>query len=63
LPSKREALGQLLDYHWNDKNTNKINSKIVVVGVSKPTKNENKYIDFLKENLKIEFDYQYLNIF
>ena len=59
----REALGQILDYHWNDENTNKKKSKIVVVGVSKPTKNEKKYIDFLKENLKIEFDYQYLNIF
>lgn len=54
----RESLGQILDYLWKDKDANKVTSKIVVVGHTKPTKDEIKYIEFLKDNLKIEFDYQ-----
>jgi len=54
----REALGQLLDYLWKEERTKLANSKIVVIGPTKPTINEVEYIDFLKNNLNIEFDYQ-----
>lgn len=57
----REALGQLLDYIWKERKTYTTNLKIVVVGASKPTKDEKRFIDFLKQNLKIEFDYQCLD--
>jgi hypothetical protein len=54
----RDALGQILDYFWKDKTATKETSKIVVVGPIKPTKDEEKYIEFLKDNLEIDFDYQ-----
>lgn len=55
-----EALGQVLEYIWKERK-NALNSKIVVVGNTEPTKDEKNYIEFLKENLKIEFDYQWLD--
>lgn len=57
----REALGQLLGYYWDDNNAIIEKSKIIVVGSIKPTMNELNYIDFLKRNLNIEFDYQWLD--
>ena len=56
----KDALGQVLDYLWKDRAIKKDESKIVVVGPSRPTNIENKYIQFLKKNLEIEFDYQWL---
>lgn len=54
----KEALGQILLYSLND--TDKRPKKHIVVGQYPTTENDKKYIDFLKQNLKLEFDY--LNI-
>lgn len=54
----KEALGQILLYSLND--TDKRQKKHIVVGQYPTTDNDKKYIDFLKQNLKLEFDY--LNI-
>ena len=51
----KEALGQILLYSLND--TDKRPKKHVVVGQYPTTENDKKYIDFLKQNLKLEFDY------
>lgn len=51
----KEALGQILLYSLND--TDKRPKKHIVVGQYPPTDNDKKYIDFLKQNLKLEFDY------
>lgn len=51
----KEALGQILLYSLND--TDKRPKKHVVVGQYPTTDNDKKYIDFLKHNLKLEFDY------
>lgn len=51
----KEALGQILLYSLND--TDKRPKKHIVVGQYPTTENDKKYIDFLKQNLKLEFDY------
>ncbi|MBE2256196.1 MAG: hypothetical protein IAE65_08350 [Ignavibacteria bacterium] len=51
----KEALGQILLYSLTD--TDKRTKKHIVVGQYPPTKNDQKYIEFLKQNLKLEFDY------
>jgi hypothetical protein len=51
----KEALGQILLYSLND--TDKRPKKHIVVGQYPTTDNDRKYIDFLKHNLKLEFDY------
>jgi hypothetical protein len=51
----KEALGQLLLYSLND-NDERI-KKHFVVGQYPPTENDKKYIAFLKQNLKLDFDY------
>lgn len=51
----KEALGQILLYSLND--TDKRPKKHIVVGQYPTTDNDKKYIDFLKQNLKLEFDY------
>ena len=51
----KEALGQILLYSLNDRDTRP--KKHIVVGLYPPTDNDNKYIEFLKENLKLDFDY------
>lgn len=51
----KEALGQVLLYSLND--TDKRQKKHIVVGQYPTTENDKKYIDFLKQNLKLEFDY------
>lgn len=56
----KEALGQILLYSLND-NDNRP-KKHVVVGQYPATDNDNKYIDFLKRNLKVEFDYMNVEI-
>ncbi len=51
----KEALGQILLYSLND-NDKRI-KKHIVVGQYAPTDNDKKYIEFLKDNLKLEFEY------
>lgn len=51
----KEALGQILLYSLND--ADKRPKKHIVVGQYQTTDNDKKYIDFLKQNLKLEFDY------
>lgn len=51
----KEALGQILLYSLNDKD--KRPKKHIVVGQYPPTENDKEYIDFLKKNLKVDFDY------
>lgn len=51
----KEALGQILLYSLNDRD--KREKKHIVVGQYPPTDEDLKYIHFLKENLKLEFDY------
>lgn len=51
----KEALGQILLYSLNDTDTRP--KKHIVVGQYPTTDNDKKYIDFLKQNLKLEFDY------
>lgn len=51
----KEALGQILLYSLNDKDDRP--KKHYVVGQYPATDNDKKYIDFLKQNLKLEFEY------
>lgn len=51
----KEALGQILLYSLND--TDNRPKKHIIVGQYPTTDNDKKYIDFLKHNLKLEFDY------
>jgi len=51
----KEALGQILLYSLND--NDKRTKKHVIVGQYPPTEKEFAYINFLKHNLKLEFDY------
>jgi hypothetical protein len=54
----KEALGQILLYSHND--TDPRPKKHIIVGQYPPTDNEKEYIIFLKENLKLDF--QYINV-
>lgn len=56
----KEALGQILLYSLND--TDKRPKKHYVVGQYPPTNNDKLYIDFLKKNLKLEFEYIHVEI-
>jgi len=51
----KEALGQILLYVNNDENP--IEKKIYVVGQYPPNDQDKQYIEFIKKNLNIEFDY------
>lgn len=51
----KEALGQILLYSLNDKD--KRPKKHIVVGQYPTTDSDKMYINFLKQNLKLEFDY------
>jgi hypothetical protein len=51
----KQALGQLLLYSLND--DDKRTKKHIVVGQYPPTENDIKYINFVKQNLKLNFDY------
>lgn len=50
-----KALGQILRYSFND--IDKRQRKHFVVGQYQATENDKKYIDFVKQNLKLDFDY------
>lgn len=56
----KEALGQILLYSLND--TDSRPKKHIVVGQYEATDNDKKYISFLKENLKLEFEYMNVEI-
>jgi len=51
----KEALGQILLYSLNDKDFR--SKKHIVVGQYPAFDNDKKYIDFIKKNLKLEFEY------
>ncbi|WP_159798926.1 hypothetical protein [Flavobacterium sp. MK4S-17] len=51
----KQALGQILLYSIND--TDSRPKKHIVVGQYPPTEIDLKYINFIKQNLKVEFDY------
>lgn len=51
----KEALGQILLYSLNDRDTRP--KKHIVVGQYPATDNDKQYIDFLKQNLKLKFEY------
>lgn len=56
----RDALGQILLYSSND--TDKRPKKHIVVGQYPATEQDKKYIDFLKQNLRLEFEYMSVSI-
>jgi hypothetical protein len=56
----KEALGQILLYSFSDNDSRP--KKHIVVGQYPATDNDNKFIDFLKNNLKLEFDYMNVDI-
>ncbi len=56
----RSGLGQLLSYVCFD--TSPKNMKIRIVGPYPPSKDEIKFIDFLKGTLNIDFDYEHFQV-
>jgi hypothetical protein len=50
-----DALGQILWYAFNDSDTRP--KKLFVVGQYEPTNNDKRYINFIKQNLKLDIDY------
>ena len=54
------SLGQLLKYYYFD--TNPLPKELCVIGPNKPTSEEEEFIDFVKKNLKIKFDYENFNL-
>jgi hypothetical protein len=57
LQCVREALGQVLLYAWHKTTIQHQELKLIVVGPSVPTNDERGFINFVKRELKIEFDY------
>ncbi|MBN2422187.1 hypothetical protein JXB41_03085 [Candidatus Woesearchaeota archaeon] len=57
----QEATGQLLRYLWQA-NADPNLSKIIVVGQSQPNDNDKTYIEYMKNNLKLEFEYVWISI-
>jgi hypothetical protein len=56
----KEALGQILLYSLNDQDERP--KKHIVVGQYPATENDTIYINFLKKNLKLEFEYIHTSI-
>jgi hypothetical protein len=56
----RQALGQVLDYVFKNKDTRK--KRIVVVGPYPPNASDRKFIDFIKAMLNIEFSYENIDL-
>lgn len=54
----REALGQVLAYVFSNMKDDGRERKIVVVGPSPPNESEQKFVDYVKSLLDIEFDYE-----
>ncbi|WP_426473863.1 hypothetical protein [Chryseobacterium balustinum] len=57
----RDALGQLLLYSQRDEDHR--TKKHIVVGQYPATENDLKYINFIKDNLKVDFDYMHIDLF
>jgi hypothetical protein len=56
----RNALGQIINYCFKEK-TGKL-FELIVVGQYKPVDSEIEFVNFIKSNLNIKFDYQWLSI-
>lgn len=56
----REGLGQILSYYQKDKD--KREKKLFIVGQYAPNKDELEYIEFIKKKLKIPFEYMAVEI-
>ena len=56
----RSALGQLLSYVFFDQDERK--KHVIVVGPNPPDEDEQQFINFLKKNISISFDYKHFNI-
>lgn len=56
----RQALGQVLAYTFHEKDMRK--RKIVVVGPYPPNKSDEEFIEYVKSQIKIEFDYESIEI-
>lgn len=56
----REALGQILLYSYRDEDERE--KKIFVVGQYPPTVQEDAYIEYIKENLNLDFEYLNLDL-
>lgn len=54
----RNGLGQLVSYLWCNFEDDTRKKKIVVVGPSAPNEEEKTFIDFIKKNLRVDFEYQ-----
>ncbi|HMS43529.1 MAG TPA: hypothetical protein PKE69_25085 [Pyrinomonadaceae bacterium] len=56
----RQAIGQLLRYYFVDKDSRK--KKLVVVGQYPPNQSDKEFIEFIKSNLNIDFDYENIEL-
>lgn len=56
----RQALGQVLDYVFRNKDTRK--KRVVVVGPYPPNASDRKFINFIKSMLNIEFGYENIDL-
>jgi hypothetical protein len=57
LKCVREALGQVLLYAWHEATIQQQKLKLIVVGPTRPTKDEELFIAFVKRAVKMDFDY------
>jgi hypothetical protein len=55
-----EALGQILGYVFNDEDSRK--KRIVVVGQYPPNTDDQRFIEYVKSTVKIEFGYEHMAI-
>lgn len=53
----RDALGQILSYAWREDASDNRRVRLVVVGPNRATKDDLQFIDFIKNSLRVEFDY------
>jgi hypothetical protein len=56
----KEALGQILSYSYVDKD--KKSKQLIVAGQYKPNDDEKNFIKYVKENLKLNFDYENIDL-
>ena len=55
-----EALGQILGYVFSDDDTRK--KRIVVVGQFPPNDGDQRFIEYIKSLLRIEFSYEHVDL-
>lgn len=56
----REALGQIVSY--SQRETEFKNKNLIVAGQYKPNKDEEEFISYIKDNLKLNFEYEHIDI-